>query len=125
LAALEQASSEGFDASVAVVDVAGRSLAFIRSARSPFHCDAIASDKAYTAAAFGVPTHSLAQTVAGNATLQHGLTVRPRMVLFAGGLPILSDGVVIGGIGVSGGSEEQDTSAARAGLAAICLSQSG
>lgn len=120
-AALEQASRAGVAVSVEVVDVAGRSLAFLRASRSPVHCDSIATDKAYTAAAFGVPTHELANVASGNATLREGLTARPRMVLFAGGLPVILDGVVIGGIGVSGGSEEQDLAAARAGLSAFAM----
>jgi uncharacterized protein GlcG (DUF336 family) len=42
-------------------------------------------------------------------------------VIFGGGLPIVADGVRIGGIGVSGGSAEQDEECARAGLKAIGL----
>ncbi|MBN3825238.1 heme-binding protein, partial [Burkholderia sp. Ac-20384] len=45
-----------------------------------------------------------------------GLVLRPRFVAFGGGLPIVDDGALIGGIGVSGGSEAQDESCARAGL---------
>jgi len=39
--------------------------------------------------------------------------------MFGGGLPIIADGAVIGAIGVSGGSEAQDTECAKAGLAAL------
>ena len=41
--------------------------------------------------------------------------------MFGGGLPIVEEGTLIGGIGVSGGSAEQDEDCARAGLAAIGL----
>ena len=47
--------------------------------------------------------------------------LRPRMVSFGGGLPIVIDGHRVGGIGVSGGSEEQDEQIARAGLQALGL----
>ena len=47
--------------------------------------------------------------------------MRPRMVCFGGGLPIRHEGRVIGGIGVSGGSAEQDEACARAGLKALGL----
>ena len=47
--------------------------------------------------------------------------MRPRMVCFGGGLPIRHEGRVIGGIGVSGGSEPEDETCARAGLSAIRL----
>ena len=53
--------------------------------------------------------------------LRLGLAERPRLVMFGGGLPIINAGQRIGGIGVSGGSAEQDEACARAGLRAIGL----
>ena len=53
--------------------------------------------------------------------LRIGLNQRPRLVLFGGGLPIVADGQRIGGIGVSGGSAEQDEACAHAGLKALGL----
>ena len=53
--------------------------------------------------------------------LRAGLAERPRLVIFGGGLPIVANGVRIGGIGVSGGSAEQDEECALAGLKAIGL----
>ena len=47
--------------------------------------------------------------------------MRPRMVCFGGGLPLKCQGRVIGGIGVSGGSELEDETCARAGLSGIGL----
>jgi uncharacterized protein GlcG (DUF336 family) len=55
----------------------------------------------------------------GNAQLQAGITVRPNVVTFGGGLPIVEEGEVIGAIGVSGGSEEEDILCAQAGIDAI------
>lgn len=107
------------DVSAAVVDSAGRLLAFLRAERSPFHSDSIAMDKAYTAASFGVATPELAEAVSANAILQAGINGRPRLVLFGGGLPIVLGDLLVGGIGVSGGSEEQDELAARAALALL------
>ena len=48
-----------------------------------------------------------------------GFSARPRLVVFGGGLPIRVAGELIGGIGVSGASEEQDEECARAALLAI------
>jgi uncharacterized protein GlcG (DUF336 family) len=42
-----------------------------------------------------------------------------RMIVFAGGLPLERDGVLVGAVGVSGGSAEQDQRAAEAGVAAF------
>ncbi len=57
--------------------------------------------------------------VAGNEGMKLGFSARPRLVVFGGGLPMRGAGELIGGIGVSGASEEQDGACARAGLAAI------
>jgi len=51
------------------------------------------------------------------------MPVRPRNVVFGGGHPIREGGALIGGIGVSGGSAEQDADCARAGLAALGLNE--
>ena len=53
--------------------------------------------------------------------LHHGIAIRPGVVLFGGGLPIVEDGAVIGAIGVSGGSEDDDRAAAAAGAAEAAL----
>ena len=82
----------------------------------------IAIDKAYTAAGFGLPTSAwTAALESHSAAVREGLPRRPRMVCFGGGLPIRNEGKLIGGIGVSGGSEDQDEACARAGLTAIGL----
>jgi uncharacterized protein GlcG (DUF336 family) len=53
--------------------------------------------------------------------VREGLVLRPRFVAFGGGLPIFEAGRLIGAIGVSGGSEQQDEVLAQAGLAALGL----
>jgi uncharacterized protein GlcG (DUF336 family) len=85
------------------------------------HSIDIAIDKAYTAASFGFPTSQWPEILAGDEALRIGLPLRPRLVIFGGGLPIVENGQRIGGIGVSGGSAEQDEDCARAGLAALNL----
>jgi uncharacterized protein GlcG (DUF336 family) len=59
--------------------------------------------------------------IGADEALRIGLPLRPRLVVFGGGLPVREDGQLIGGIGVSGGSAEQDEACAHAGLAAIGL----
>ncbi|MDZ7809439.1 MAG: heme-binding protein [Arhodomonas sp.] len=78
----------------------------------------MAEDKAYTAAGFGLSTAQWDQVVGDNEALRAGLAQRPRLVMLGGGLPVMADGECIGGIGVSGGSEEEDELCARAGLTA-------
>jgi len=119
--AVERAISLGVRVNVAVTDGAGRLTAFLRMVGAFNHSIGIAIDKAGTAAGFGFPTSAWKDAVAGDELLRAGLSERPGLVMFGGGLPIVEHGVVIGGIGVSGATSEQDEDCARAGLSAIGL----
>ena len=116
-----EAAHAAVAAAVAVVDAGGRLIAFLRAAGAPNPCDSIAEDKAYTAASFKIPSVDLYNAVKDNAAVRDGLMQRDRLALFGGGLPIEIAGEIVGGIGVSGGSEEQDIICAKAGLNAIEL----
>ncbi len=121
-ASVAYAKALGVAVNVAVVDVSGVQVAFLRMQGAPLHSIDIAIDKAYTAASFGLATsqwHSALQE--HSQAVREGIVLRPRFVAFGGGLPILEDGLRIGGIGVSGGSEQQDEAIAQAGLKAIGL----
>lgn len=120
-AAVEHAHSLGIAVNVAVTDASGTLMAFLRMNGAFLHSIDIAIDKAYTSASFGFPTRQWPEILASDEALRLGLPLRPRLVVFGGGLPITSDGQRIGGIGVSGGSAEQDEACARAGLAALGL----
>lgn len=118
-AAVEKGLDIGCNMNASVVDRGGNQLAFIRVPGAFLQSASIAEDKAYTSAGFGLPTINLFQLMKTSEALKHGLGERPRVVVFGGGLPIVIGGQLVGGIGVSGGSEEQDTQCAYAGLAAI------
>ncbi|MGH6644990.1 MAG: heme-binding protein, partial [Bradyrhizobium sp.] len=81
-----------------------------------------APQKAYTAAAFGAPTADFATMAGSDPALLASLLKVENVTLLGGGLPIVSGGVPIGGIGASGGSTEQDIEVATAGLAALGFS---
>ncbi|WP_304865447.1 heme-binding protein [Rhodoferax sp.] len=122
-AAVQAARERGVCINVAVVDAGGVLAAFLRMPGAPLHSVDIAIDKAYTAVSFGLATSQWqAALQQHSAAVREGLVLRPRFVAFGGGLPLLGNGQRIGGIGVSGGSEEQDEACAQAGLAAIGLS---
>ena len=97
-------------------------MAFLRMPGAFLHSVEIAIDKAYTAASFGFPTSEWMGILAGDEALRLGMPLRPRLVVFGGGLPIRDGGHLLGGIGVSGGSAEQDEACAQAGLASVGLS---
>jgi uncharacterized protein GlcG (DUF336 family) len=122
LACVRHARTLGILINAAVVDRSGLTISFLRMPGAPLHSIEIAVDKAYTAASFGAPTGQWDEILkAHSAAVAHGLPLRPRFVMFGGGLPVLSGAERIAGIGVSGGSEGQDTECAQAGLAALGL----
>ena len=120
-AAVAHAKELGIAINVAITDSSGTLAGFLRMPGAFLHSIDIAIDKAYTSASFGFPTSQWMKILEGDAALKAGLPLRPRLVIFGGGLPIVENGVRIGGIGVSGGSAEQDEECARAGLKAIGL----
>jgi len=118
-AAVAHARGHGWRINVAVVDAGGNLAAFLRMPGSFVPSIDIAIDKAWTAAGFGFPTGDWMKVTEGNEGMKLGFSARPRLVVFGGGLPIRVGSELIGGVGVSGASEEQDAECARAGLAAI------
>jgi len=117
-AALAHADGLGLRINVAVCDGSGVPAAFLRMPGAFLHSVEIAVDKAYTAASFGFPTHQWVDVIGHDEALRIGLPLRPRLVVFGGGLPIRDGDALVGGIGVSGGSSAQDEACARAGLIA-------
>ena len=120
-AAVAHAATLGIRINVALTDASGVLAGFLRMPGAFLHSVDIAIDKAYTAASFGFPTAQWMSILAQDEALRIGLSERPRLVVFGGGLPIREDGVLIGGIGVSGGSAEQDAACAMAGIDALGL----
>ncbi|HOB66575.1 heme-binding protein [Ottowia sp.] len=120
-AAVAKAAELGIRINVAVTDGSGLLAAFLRMPGAFLHSIDIAIDKAYTAASFGFPTSQWDKILASDPALARGMPHRPRIVVFGGGLPIKQGGALIGAIGVSGGSAEQDEICALAGLKSIGL----
>ena len=119
-AAIEKAEKLGARSNVAVVDRSGRMTAFLRHPDAAFHSSEIAVDKAYTAVSFRVPTHQWPEIMSTmSEAVQKGMLLRERFIAFGGGLPIVLDGELVGAVGVSGASEEQDQECAEAALVAI------
>lgn len=120
-AAIARAEELGILINAAVVDRGGNLLTFQRMNGAFLHSIGISIDKAYTAAGFGFPTGKWMDEIRDLPQLREGIVHRDRLVIFGGGFPIVVDGKVIGAIGVSGGSEEQDEQCASAGLRALGL----
>jgi uncharacterized protein GlcG (DUF336 family) len=119
-AALGEAERLSVDVCVAASDSAGHLLAFARMDRAPLLCIQIAQDKAYSVASFGgLPTAEWWRLLESEPALLHGIVKTDRLVVFGGGVPLVSEGRTVGGIGVSGGSSEQDVRIAEAGAAVL------
>ena len=104
--------------SVAVVDEGGRLIAFGRMDRArPMSVD-IATNKAYTSATFQVPTTELTAR-SGQSWFQSLIvSTQGKIMAVAGGLPVLDAPNIVGAVGVSGGTEDQDQECCRAAVAA-------
>lgn len=119
-AALQEAERLSVDVCIAATDRAGHLLAFARMDRAPLLCVQIAQDKAYSVATFGgLPTAEWWRLLESEPALLHGIVKTDRLVVFGGGVPLVSEGRTIGGIGVSGGSSEQDVQVAETGAAVV------
>lgn len=113
-ALMEQVEAEaarmGVKAVVAVSDASGRPIAIHCMDGAYIGSYDIALNKTYTAVAFQMSTAELAKLAAPGGSLygiQH--TNEGKIVIFGGGEPLYVDGVMVGAIGVSGGTAEQDT----------------
>jgi len=106
----------GIECTIAVTDNAGHLKAFHRADQAPFLTVEVAIDKAWTAASFGLATH-VWNAVIGNSEVAQ-LAHRPRLVAVGGGYPILVEGKVVGGLGISGGNALQDQQACEMALKA-------
>ncbi|MDO9354081.1 MAG: heme-binding protein [Solirubrobacteraceae bacterium] len=118
-AASAKATEIGVPMNVAVVDAGNNLTAFHRQDGAWLGSIDIAQGKAYTARAFDMPTKDLAPEAQPGGSL-YGIEASNdgRIIVFAGGIPIADGDEVVGAIGVSGGTVDQDQEVAEAGVAA-------
>ena len=113
-AVLKESARQQLPVSVAITDAGGHLQAFGRSDGAAFLTVDIAIDKAWTASSFGQPTHVWNQIVQDPGMAP--LASRPRLLTVGGGCPLFVNGRLAGGIGVSGGTHEQDRALAEQAL---------
>ena len=119
-AAKAAARERGVAISVAVVDQGGQLVAFERMDGADLVSTSLAQDKAWTALMNRMPTRDLAPLVQPGAEFYGYESIgRGRTIVFAGGMPVEIEGVLAGGVGVSGGSVEEDQEIVDAALAAL------
>lgn len=118
-AAVKKASEIGKPMIIAVCDESGVLKAYERMDGAALLSVGLAQDKAYTAVSFGMASHEWHEFIKNDPPLADGIVKTDRLVVFGGGYPIVIDGQVVGGIGVSGGHYSDDMQVAEAGLAAL------
>ncbi|HHP7229406.1 MAG TPA: heme-binding protein [Xenococcaceae cyanobacterium] len=117
-AAEKKALEIGQPMNIAVVDGGGNLVAHVRMDGAWIGSIDISIKKAYTSRAFDLATKDLAeQSQSGGQFFGIHASNNGKIMIFAGGIPLYSKGQVVGGIGVSGGSGEQDHAVAEAGAA--------
>lgn len=118
-AAEKRAQEIGVPMVISIVDQSGNLVLHERMEDALLVSIDLAIKKAYTAVALKMPTDKFA-TVTQPKTELYGIQHSdPKMVIFGGGFPIVVNGKIVGGIGVSGGSVAQDMDVASAGLRAL------
>lgn len=119
-AGIAKAKEIGSPSNIAVTDAGGNLLAFARMDEAWLGSIDIAINKAFTSRAFNIATKQLAgfaqpgQQFYGIHVSNHG-----RVMIFAGGLPLKNGDKVVGAVGVSGGTGEQDQQIVEAAAAAL------
>ena len=116
----KEAGDQGQPMNIAVVDAGGVLVAHIRQDGAWIGSVDVAINKAFSARAFDVSTQGLAENAQpggqfyGIQDSNHG-----RIMIFAGGVPLMSGDAVVGAVGVSGGTGEQYQAVATAAAAAL------
>ena len=119
-AAEAKAASLRIAYNIAVVDAGGHLLAFVRQDGALIGSIDLAIGKAVTARIFDKRTSDLAALAQPGAPL-YGIeqSNRGRVVIFGGGLPVRLDGSIVGAVGASAGTVEQDIAVAEAAAVAV------
>jgi uncharacterized protein GlcG (DUF336 family) len=119
-AAEEKAGEIGQPMNIAVADEGGNIVAHVRMDDAWIGSIDIAMKKAYTSRAFDMETKELARhSQSGDEAFGIHVSNDGKIMIFAGGIPLKRNGKVVGAIGVSGGSSNQDHAVAAAGAAAF------
>jgi uncharacterized protein GlcG (DUF336 family) len=119
-AAEKKAAEIGQPMNIAVADEGGNIVSHIRMDGAWIGSIDISQKKAYTSRAFDISTKDLAaHSQSGNQFFGIHASNDGKIMIFAGGIPLKKNGKVVGAIGVSGGSGDQDHAVAEAGAAAF------
>jgi uncharacterized protein GlcG (DUF336 family) len=117
-ATIAECRAKGFHTAAAVVDRAGQVLVILRDEQATAQTAEMARRKAYTARVFRSTTLEFQKRTANDPSLYPQRDVADILAL-GGGVPILVGNEIVGGVGSSGSSQEQDDACAKAGVAKV------
>lgn len=118
-AALKKSAAQGVPMNIAVVDAGGNLKAFVREDGAFLGSIDISQKKARTARAFNMSSAQLGAAAQPGQELYGIEVTNGGLAIFGGGELLIRGGVIVGAVGVSGGSVAEDTAVARAGAAAV------
>jgi uncharacterized protein GlcG (DUF336 family) len=119
-AAEKKANDIGQPMNIAVVDAGGNLVAHVRMDGAWIGSIDISIKKAFTSRAFDITTKDLSKYAQpGQDFFGIHASNNGKIMIFAGGIPLKRNGVVVGAIGVSGGSGKQDHEVAEAGASVV------
>jgi len=118
----EKAASLGIAYNIAIVDGGGHLVAFLRQDGALIGSINLAIDKAMTARIFNKATSDLAKLAQpGNPLFGIQESNAGKVVIFGGGVPVMADGDIVGAVGASAGTVEQDIAVAEAAIAGLVV----
>jgi uncharacterized protein GlcG (DUF336 family) len=117
-AALAEARKNKWNMAVAVVDPSGNLVYYEKMDNTQLGSAEFSIDKARSAALFKRPTRAFQDALAQGGTNLRTLRVRDAVPV-EGGIPLIADGKIVGAIGVSGDTADNDGKCAQAGAAVI------
>jgi uncharacterized protein GlcG (DUF336 family) len=115
----EEAEARDLSLAAAVVDDAGNVLAGQRMDGAALGAMQLAVGKAFTAASWATPSGEFSQSTQPGGDDWGWNTTDARIVVYAGGIPLLVDGELVGAIGASGGAASEDEECVAAAASAL------
>lgn len=116
---IKTAKELDMEVAISIVDSGGHLLGFIKTEQSGYATIDASLKKAKTAGAFGMATDKIGELVKAEPFMKNAFENFDSIFYFGGGLPVYNDGILIGGIGVSGVDPLQDKQIAETALMAL------
>jgi len=115
----EEAEARELALAMCVVDAGGHAIAAQRMDGAALGAISLAEGKAYTAVLWGTRTGDFTETTQPGGPDWGWNTTDPRVVVYAGGIPLIADGKLVGGLGASGGAADEDEACVAAAARAL------